>query len=91
MPEAQAAANAFATKMQLEVDGDVMVVITATAKQNCHYKIVREEKDKVVITTDKDGPKDELIFLFVDAKTMRWLVTTDGKAVVLVKDDEPKK
>jgi hypothetical protein len=90
-PDAQAAATAFAARMQLEVDGDVMVVTTATGKQNCHFKTVRDEKDKLVITTDKDGPKDELVFTFVDAKTMRWLVTPDGKTIVFVKDEEPKK
>jgi hypothetical protein len=90
-PDTQGSANAFASKMQLDVDGDVMVVTTATAKQNCHYKTAREEKDKIVITTDKDGPKDELTFTFIDAKTMRWLVTPDGKAIVFAKDEEPKK
>ena len=90
-PDTLLAANAFAAKMQLEVDGDVMVVTTATAKQNCHYKIAREEKDKLVITTDKDGPKDELVFTFIDAKTMRWVVTPDGKSIVFVKEEEPKK
>lgn len=86
-PNLQAAANAFAAKMQIDVSGDVMVLTTLGEKQNCHYKTVREEKNKIVIATDKDGPKDEQTFTFDGPKTMRWLVTPDGKAIVFVKDD----
>jgi hypothetical protein len=86
----QAAANAFATRMQIDVSGDVMVVTTAGDKQNCHYKTVREDKGKVVITTDKDGPKEEQTFTFDGPKTMRWAVTPDGKSIVFVKTDDAK-
>jgi hypothetical protein len=88
--DVQAAANLFATRMQIEVSGDVMVVTTPTDKQNCHYKTVREDKDKVVIATDKDGPKAEETFTFLDPKTMRWSITPDGKAIVFVKEDAKK-
>jgi hypothetical protein len=87
--DTQAAANLFATRMQIDVSGDVMVVTTATDKQNCHYKTVREDKDKIVITTDKDGPKDEQTFTFLDPKTMRWSIS-DGKSIVFVKEDAKK-
>jgi hypothetical protein len=90
-PDTQASANAFATRMQIDVTGDVIVVTTGSDKQTCHYKTIREEKDKLVIATDKDGPKDEESFTFVDAKTMRWVVSPDAKAIVFVKEDDAKK
>ena len=85
--ESQAAADTFAGKMLIEVTGDVIVVTTGGAKLSGHYKTVREDKDKVVITTDKDGPTDEQTFTFVDAKTMRWSVVS-GKAIFFAKDKD---
>jgi hypothetical protein len=83
--DVQATADAFAGKMQIDVTGDVIIVTTATDKQTGHYKTVREDKNRLIITTDKDGPTDEQAFSFVDPKTMRWQVA-DGKTIVFVRD-----
>jgi hypothetical protein len=84
-PDVQAAANTFAGKMTIDVTGDVIVVTTATDKQSGHYKTVSDDKAKLVIATDKDGPSDPQTFLFPDAKTMKWVVQ-EGKAIVFVRD-----
>jgi hypothetical protein len=74
VPTTLAAANAFAAGMQLEVKGDAITVTTPKDKQAGHYKVVKEDKAGVVITTDKDGPGEPQTFTFVDDKTLRWTV-----------------
>ena len=80
----QAAANAFATGMTLDVSGDSITVTTPHDKQSGRYKVVREDKATLVLTTDKDGPKEPQTFTFVDDKTIKWLVM-DGEQIVLGK------
>ena len=80
----QASANMFATGMTLEVSGDSITVTTPHDKQSGHYKVVREEKSTLVLTTDKDGPKEPQTFTFVDDKTLKWLVL-DGEQIVFAK------
>jgi len=80
----QAAANAFATGMTLEVSGDSITVTTPHDKQSGRYKVVKEDKSTLVLTTDKDGPKEPQTFTFVDDKTVKWLVM-DGELIVLGK------
>jgi hypothetical protein len=80
----QASANAFATGMTLEVAGDSITVTTPHDKQSGHYKVVREDKSTLVLTTDKDGPKEPQTFTFVDDKTVKWLVM-DGELIVFGK------
>jgi hypothetical protein len=80
----QAAANAFATGMTLEVSGDSITVTTPHDKQAGRYKVVREDKSTLVVTTDKDGPKEPQTFTFVDDKTLKWLVM-DGEQIVFAK------
>ena len=80
----QAAANAFATGMTLEVSGDSITVTTPHDKQSGRYKVVREDKANLVLTTDKDGPKEPQTFTFVDDKTLKWLVM-DGEQIVFAK------
>jgi hypothetical protein len=82
--DALAAANAFATGTQLEVKGDAITVTTPKDKQAGRYKVVKEDKATVVITTDKDGPDESQTFTFVDDKTMKWAVL-EGKAIVFQK------
>ncbi|HEX8795015.1 MAG TPA: hypothetical protein VF765_28910 [Polyangiaceae bacterium] len=80
----QAAANAFATGMTLEVAGDSITVTTPHDKQSGRYKVVREDKSTLVLSTDKDGPKEPQTFTFVDDKTLKWLVM-DGEQIVFSK------
>jgi hypothetical protein len=82
--EAQTAANAFAAATDLDVRGDSITVSTPKEKQSGRYRVVREDKTSLVLTTDKDGPDEPQTFTFVDAKTMKWSVL-DGKAIVFVK------
>ena len=83
-PEAQAAANAFATDTEIDVKGDAITVITPKEKQTGTYKVVREDKGQVVIVTDKDGPDDAQTFTMVDDKTLRWSVL-EGKTITFVR------
>jgi hypothetical protein len=78
------AANAFATGMSLEVKGDTITVTTPKDKQSGHYKVLKEDRIILVITTDKDSDDDKQTFTFIDDKTMRWAVV-DGAAIVFGK------
>ncbi|HEY8039434.1 MAG TPA: hypothetical protein VIF15_06555 [Polyangiaceae bacterium] len=80
-PTVATQANAFATAMQLEVKGDAITVTTSTSSQSGHYKVVKEDKTSVVITTDKDGPTEPQTFTFVDDKTLKWAVVS-GQSIV---------
>jgi hypothetical protein len=82
--DAVAAANAFAMGTELEVKGDAITVSTPRDKQSGRYKIVRQDKTTLVITTDRDGPSDPQTFTFVDDKTVRWAVV-EGKSIVFAK------
>jgi hypothetical protein len=80
----QASANAFAGGMTLEVSGDSITVTTPHDKQSGRYKVVKEDKSTLVLTTDKDGPKEPQTFTFVDDKTLKWVVM-DGETIVFGK------
>ncbi len=82
--DAVAAANAFATATEIDVKGDAITVITPKDKQSGRYKVVKQDKTMLVITTDKDGADDPQTFTFVDDKTVRWAVL-DGKSIVFAK------
>jgi hypothetical protein len=82
---AAAQANTFATAMQLEVKGDAITVTTSASSQSGHYKVVKEDKTTVVITTDKDGPSEPQTFTFVDDKTVKWAVLA-GQSIVFAKE-----
>ena len=83
-PAALASANTFAAGMQIEVKGDAITVTTPKDKQSGHYKVVKEDKVSVVITTDKDGPTEPQTFAFPDTRTLRWTVV-DGQVIVFAK------
>jgi hypothetical protein len=83
-PEAATAANTFATGTALDVKGDAITVTTPKDTQSGHYKVVKQDKTTVVITTDKDGADDPQTFVFVDDKTLRWSVL-DGKSIVFAR------
>jgi len=82
--EALGSANAFATGTELEVKGDSITVTTPKDKQTGRYKVIKQDKATLVITTDKDGPGDPQTFTFVDDKTVRWAVL-EGKSILFSK------
>jgi hypothetical protein len=82
--ELQATANSFAAATELDVKGDSITVSFPNEKQSGHYRIVREDKASVVLTTEKDGPDAPQTFTFVDARTMKWSVL-EGRSIVFVK------
>jgi hypothetical protein len=82
--ESLAAANAFATGTELQVKGDSITVITPKDRRSGRYKVVRQDKTTLVMTTDKDGPSEPQTFTFVDDKTIRWAIL-EGKFIVLSK------
>jgi hypothetical protein len=81
----EAAANAFAAAMELDVKGDSITVSTGKERQSGRFRVVREDKTTLVLTTEKDGPDEPQTFTFVDGRTMRWAVL-EGKTIVFVKD-----
>jgi hypothetical protein len=82
--EALASANAFAVGTELDVKGDALVVSTPGDTQSGRYRVVKQDRMTLVITTDKDGADDPQTFIFVDDKTLRWVVL-DGKAIVFAR------
>src|SRR5580692_11525135 len=82
--EALGGANTFAMGTELEVKGDTITVTTPKDTQTGRYKVVRQDKATLVITTDKDGPDDPQTFTFVDDKTVRWAVL-EGKSILFSK------
>jgi hypothetical protein len=77
-------ANAFATGTELVVKGDSITVTTPKDRQSGRYKVVRQDKTTLVLTTDKDGPNERQTFTFVDDKTIRWAIL-EGKTIVFAK------
>lgn len=73
-------ANLYAANLELDFKGDKVKVQNGSETQSGRYKIVREDKTTVVLTTDGDGPTDEQTFTFDDEKTMRWTVLS-GKTI----------
>jgi hypothetical protein len=82
--DAQTAANAFATGMELDIRGDSITVSSPKEKQSGRFHLVREDKNSLVLTTEKDGPDEPQTFTFVDLKTMKWSVL-EGKTIVFVR------
>lgn len=81
----ETAANAFASAMELDIKGDSITVSTGKDRQSGRFRVVREDKATLVLTTEKDGPDEPQTFTFVDARTMKWAVL-EGKTIVFVKD-----
>jgi hypothetical protein len=84
---ARPAADAYARDMTIEAKGSEITVTTGKDKQTSKYKVVKEEKNRLVITTEKDGTTEET-FTFLDDKTMRWSVS-DGKSIFFAKQPAP--
>ena len=82
--ETLTSANAFATGTEMDVKGDAITVTTPKDKQSGRYRVVKQDKTMLIITTDKDGADDPQTFTFVDDRTVRWAVL-DGKSIVFAK------
>ena len=79
------AANLFASAMELQFKGDQVSVHTGSDKQSAHYKIVKDDKTQVTITTDQDGQDDPQVFTFTDDHTMTWAIAP-GKSIQFQKE-----
>jgi len=79
------AANLFASAMELEFKGEQVSVHTGSDKQSARFKIVKDEKTQVTITTDQDGPDDPQVFTFTDDHTMTWAIAP-GKSIQFQKE-----
>jgi hypothetical protein len=79
------AANLFASAMELEFKGEQVSVHTGSDKQSAHFKIVKDDKTQVTLTTDQDGPDDPQVFTFVDDHTMTWAIAP-GKTIQFQKE-----
>jgi hypothetical protein len=78
-------ANLFASTMELEFKGEQVSVHTGSDKQSAKFKVVKDEKTQVTITTDQDGPDDPQVFTFTDDHTMTWAVAP-GKSIQFQKE-----
>jgi len=77
-------ANAFAVATELEVRGDALVVTTPEDTQSGRYRVVKQDRATLVITTDKDGAEDPQTFVFLDDTTLRW-TALEGKSIVFAR------
>jgi hypothetical protein len=82
--DALASANAFALGTELDVKGDALVVTTPSDTQSGRYRVVKQDRTTLVITTDKDGADVPQTFVFADDKTLRWVVL-EGKTIVFAR------
>ena len=75
------AANVFATSSEIIARGNQIAVSTPGSKQQGTYFVDAEDKNTVVIHTDKDGPDAKETFTFgEDGKTMIWKLG-EGRAI----------
>ncbi len=51
--EAQAAANDYATKMEILAKGDSLTVVAPGSRKTGNYKVLKEDSEQLVIATDK--------------------------------------
>jgi len=79
------AANLFASAMELEFKGEQVSVHTGSDKQSARFKVVKDDKTAVTITTDQDGPDDPQVFTFTDDHTMTWAIAP-GKSIQFQKE-----
>ncbi|WP_394835285.1 hypothetical protein LVJ94_53190 [Pendulispora rubella] len=81
-PEQEAAATAFATATEMEFRDGKVSVKTPGDQSSSAFKVVRQEKNTVVVITEYDGAKEPQTFVFVDDDTMQWTVL-EGKRMTL--------
>lgn len=82
-PDRTVAAQAFALDTEIIAQGDRITISTPPRKQAlaAKYTILEEDKTRLVISTDKDGPQLRETFIFTDTETMRWDLG-DGRGIV---------
>jgi hypothetical protein len=72
-PESQAGANAFAVGTELLAKGDQVAMAAPGQKRiQATYTVDSEDKNSLVIHTDKDG--SQTLTFSADGKTMTWAV-----------------
>ncbi len=76
--EAQGATR-FASETALDFKGDTVTVKTEYEKLSGHYRVVREDKTTIVLTTD-EGDAEQTLVLEGD-KTLVWAIEKDKKIV----------
>ncbi len=81
-PAEQEAANRFAAETALDFKGTTVVVKTEHEKQTGHYRVVREDKDTVVLVTE-EGDEEQTLTLEGD-KTLKWTIEKD-KTIIFAK------
>jgi hypothetical protein len=84
--EAANVAAAFAAGMELDVTGDAISVTTGGQRQSGRYRVLREDPNAVVMTTDADGWNEPQTFTFAGPDTLRWSVLP-GKAIVFARGE----
>lgn len=82
LPEQQLSANQFATSMEIDVRGSQIAVKTAKDVQMGTFRVEKEEKGLIVITTDRDP--DPQTFHFAGANVMKW-EALPGKTIVFAR------
>lgn len=87
---AQAAADAFAQQTVLEFKGDAVAIRTVSGLQTAHYKVKSDDKQSVVIVTDKDGNDEAHTFVFDGPKSMHWKILP-SQSIVLAKQEPTAK
>jgi hypothetical protein len=80
-PDAQSAADLFASGTELDIRGENIVVATPKGKQSGKFRVKTDEKTQITIWTDGDGPTDPQTFIFIDERTMKWNVL-EGKTIL---------
>lgn len=79
-----AAANLFASKMQLDFHGHVVSVHVGDDKQSSPFHVVSDAANQLVLSDDADGSQAKETFTFADDKTLDWTVMP-GKTIQFVK------
>lgn len=79
-PDAQSAANLYASQMELDFKGDKVSVQNGHEKQSGKFKIVSEDKTSFTLVTDGDGTADEQKFTIDSDKEISWAVLP-GKTI----------
>ena len=78
--EEQRAAAAFALGTELDFRSGSVLVKTPNARSTSGFKVVRQDKNTVVVVTDADGPDAPQTFVFIDDNTLQWAISP-GKRI----------
>jgi hypothetical protein len=84
-PDVLAAADAFATETELDFHRNEIQVTTRHGVQSGRYQLLRDDPDRVVIATDRDGPTHPQTFVLIGDDTLLWTMA-DGKSIVFARE-----